>query len=933
MYNIRSNRLISVIMLAVLLQAILTFTVDAEEGNKINLAVDPGTEKYFSAVEDMLIDPDSKNTVVRSAGDGGAYISKGLYSEKGFDSDSANGTAEMHVSITRKEKINTAGSVAFVIKTAAEDGSFTLKVRLIADETADYSAVIQPNTVYAAFLPMDISGNTMFSGLEIKVEGDTDKTFSFTVSDISYSSTRGIADSVEFLTDKYTASGGKLSISDEAVLTLNGSSGSIASAPLNYFIDGDLNGVKIALDNTADAKKLTFVYRIGKSEFSESVDMIPGEGTYRFAMKNAEPGDILSNVKFAFSSGKKGDIIINSITFIHMEKERQPACSAVYIDNTLKLSGKIPQTEGAEYLEIFRTVDGDVSPTSHSCGKLPLTDEYTLTVYGEDALYYGYIPVLVGEGMFEPLGDAVYPVVPNGMGADVTVTEPKGKKGLVCTDGALINELGIDQVYVTVNTDELISDEQTRNTFTIGDKIYFVSQKSLERIDYTVKMANAADAEISLRLTYKNTPSEVYFHLAAFLSQRYSGDKNGTVCSYVIGEGLNVKGDCEKNTAFVSLVRNAILSKNRNAEILLSATCGNGMIAPDDFIYSMSRLCGSELGASITVNGDECARHIADIAHISGVGIDVLIDGESTEEQSVAGFSECFYRYSEMEYVSAVIGMRQNDSDGKVGLYKVDISDEGVSTAPRKEFCDVYKYIDTSVGAELTGKYISLESYRSAVDRYADEKLYGDFVSIEDDLVLNSTVCDSDGYGMWEPGGGATSVSQAVVNDKKAVALTFDLSTYSVGAVTFKPISRPESRQGYCLLMYADYLPAEMKEVSVRIYAENGEERYTGECKIEAGKNCEVYLGVRTFDSLILEVNGEKISPRISVFGVYSCKTRVIQTEESVILTPDTTANEPGENENGTGKTVVMAVILCAAAAAVSSALCYFIINRNKKRS
>ncbi len=929
MKNIEFKRTVSFILSLMIVFFAVPFRANGEEiTENINLAKAPGAEKYFAAVENELIDPESRNTVLSTVGDGGAYISRGIYSENGFDADSANGAAGIHIAVTRKEKINTDGSVAFVLKTVSEEKTLTLEARLIADETTVYSAQIDANSVYAAFLPMDDSGNTMFSGIEIRIVSTSGKAVSFTVSDISYSRTYGIADSVKYLTCDYSVSGGKLEIEENAVFILNGSRGTLTSSPLNYLIDGELNGVKVSLNNAAEAKKLTFTYRIGKASYSETTEMISGDGTYRFALEQSRNGDILSDVSFGFSSGEKGNIVMYDISLVHFEAAREPACDAVYSENVLTLSGKIPKGTEAEYVEIFKTSDGTVTPDSYSCGKLPITDTYTFTLYGEASLYYGYVPVLVGDEIFEPIGDAVYPAVPPDMGKDVPTASVNGKKGLVCADGSLIEELNVKQVYVTLSADELITADQTKNAFSAGEKIYYVSQAALDNADHVIRTANAADTVVSLKLTYSKVSIEMYVHLAAFLAQRYSDEKNGTVSAYVIGDGLNIKGDCEKNVALVSLTRNAVLSKNKNAKILLSAACGDGMIVPDDFIYSMTKLCGFEPGASITVNGKECEKHIADISNLSGVGVDVLIDGKSTEAASVAEFADAFYRYSCLEAVSAVLLMRQNDSDGKIGLYKVNIDESSVSTLPRDAFCDVYRYIDTSRGAELTGKYTSLEPHQTVIYEFSETDVYIDKVSIEEDLILQSTVCSPDDHKLWSLGGGATSVSQATVTEKRAVSLTFDLSLHTYGMAVFKPTESPVSEQGYCLLLYADYLPPETEGVDIRIYADDGKDRYVGQCEITAGKACEVYIDVSSFDSLTFEIKGERISPRISVFGIYSCKKRAFQPVLEETLSPETEQAEPVAEGGALGKTLV--ITSAAVIAVISGTGIYLYV---KKRS
>lgn len=648
-----------------------------------------------------LIDGFEKDKTVFSSPSAAYYdTSGGFEGERWLCADSPTGECSLRISFTKHLDIKGSSSLAFaILPHNADGGSMSLEVSIYTKDKYTYSSSISSGVTYGVFLSLDkVSDTTHLQYIDIKLISDG--ACSFKIDDLCKCGKVGNSATPELIEMKYTVKGGELKRVGNALSVFNNSNDCyIISDKFSYLSDEYRNLLKISLNS-----KIVGEFKLYYSLDGESTDnnsfterLAVGDNTYRLFIKGLGEGRSLSQIKLAFESEDRGEVIINEIELTESLLSDGQSFEVKCTGGAVVVSGEGTPPVGCDKMLLCRlsVLDGryetcaELEPSEKFEFKVPI--EMTDDIFNKDICSKYYV-AYVGGGVVLKSTTCKFPSGTSIFGRKNEKPKSNGKKGMVVYLAHEAIKVGVKQAVVPVSMDALLSDT--------GDIVcgrYKLDRESLEELDRKISALEVNNCTVNIKLTYSGgVPSEEkadkYISLLSFLAQRY-----GTVCEFTLSEPLNhnTTGEdfgayTEKCVDLICASVCAVTSINANAEVTVILDADEG-IDECDFLYSLKNSIDILFKVGIETGSPDY-----DIAPLLKLGVSELtVYAELNDEKTAeSDYEKLYNKYKNDDAVSCICLATQTDTDKLIGLIKPSVSEDGVEFSVREELSRAFTEID-----------------------------------------------------------------------------------------------------------------------------------------------------------------------------------------------------------------------------------------------
>ncbi|MBQ7699518.1 MAG: hypothetical protein IJT49_04150 [Clostridia bacterium] len=804
-----------------------------------------------------------------------------------------NGKAELTLKLTKKRSTaNTRSLCVCAFVDPAENTEFIMSVTVAgAEKTVAAKAALPSGKWYAAYMPIDTKTTVNIESITVNVSanGASNARVSCLVDRVHTSTVDGLPDRLKYFASDFTANRGEIKYtSDALIFTPTGSNSYMESSLCGYMTNGLYNALAVRLENNCDGKNVTLRLKLDKQysyteENSHTLELVPGEHVYNFPIGGFRSGASVGAFRLELPGAVSGNISVKSISFssYRFPAEYGGSVTAETAGGKLKIYGALPDYPASSTrICLYRLTPGvdeeepggfDTEPYAEAPASSSFNFELPLTEGDTDNTYFKYLVRYETKTGYEDAGVA-YVNTSKAVTPDVLYKGAAAEK-----DTSVLSYLMPDAVYADVDIGELFTD-QSETELKFAGKTAYISDLALAKYDglinrcseekiYTVLRfvySPFADSEKYYSVTEKTALPDIttdagtshYMALLSFFAKRYGG-----AVSAVIPCGT-------LDARQISEMRGILVDKAEKyaADLLFTA---QSALAP----YGISVI------APVSADGAEIFLGMfwKDVKEPEKMPVYVETDSAEAAAELLEASSLYPFRL--------ILSCKINDTTELVDLYCGCRSAAGIcvrgidSTDSRAE---LFSVIDTTYGAEAAD--------RLAADGFPDgvASVYPDITKASKQYVnkgtldpvqlpqMLTTLCDGETVQNWWNYDCCKSIYTAPVNGENAAGLAFDFTSGCFGYAAFSPDEKKNYGKVYFRL-YADYLPEDVSEIKVRIFAESDKGVTAGSCTLEAGEGAVVSMDlqnagkIKRFTFAPLDISGTS-TPRICVLGIYTAE-------------------------------------------------------------
>ena len=870
-----------------------------------------------------------------------------------------NGSAEMTLTLTKKRSTaNTRSLCVCACTDPVENTEFIMSVTVYGKEkTITAQAPLPSGQWYAAYMPIDTGTTVNIESITVGISanGESNVRVSCLIDRVHTSTVDGLPDKLKYFASDFTSNRGEIEYTEDAlVFRPSGSNSYIESSLCGYMTNGQYNALAVKLENNCDAEKITLRLKLDKQysyteENSHTLELTPGEHVYSFPIGGFRSGVSIGAFRLELPGAASGEIAIKSISFssYRFPVEYDGKVTAETSGGKLKIYGTLPDyPASATRVCLYRLTPGfdeeepggfDDAPYAEAPASSSFSFELPLTEGDLDNTYFKYLVRYETKTGYEDAGIAYV----NTAKAAAPYVSYKGASAE--DDTSILSYLNPDTVYADVDIGRLLADEGEIE-FKFFSKTGYISETALAKYDELIKRCSEEKIYTVLRLVYSPfTDSEKYYFtgentalpdittdegtahymsLLTFFAQRY-------------GRSLSAIIPCDTlDIRSISDMRGISVDK---AEKYVS----------DLMFAAQSAL--SSYGISVTVpvsaNGAELFLGMfqKDVKEPEKMPVYV----ETVSAESAAELLETSGVYP----FSLIVSCRVDSVSELVRFYcgckaAAGICVRGLSSTDDR--AELYSVIDTTYGASAADRLAADEFPDGVSAVYPDIEKSANQYENKGTLdpvelpQMMTTLYDGETVQSWQNFDCCKSIYTAPVNGENAAGLAFDYTSGCFGYASFAPDAKKNYGTVYFRL-YADYLPENAEDITLRIFAESDRGVSAGYCTLADETVTVVSMDlknagrIKRFTFAPLDISS-KSTPRICVLGIYTtekdssdtiteAQTETMPEPESQIF--DTAEESQADSGKGSSARLYITAILVIIG---MFALCGVVIIILKKR-
>ncbi len=470
--------------------------------------------------------------------------------------------------------VSDSGGVSAVFKSNTDENVELTVSASSGGKTYTACGVVPSGGWYTVSLDIRNFGADRLDEVEISAYGGD-----FSVDYFHVSALHAPVDTFENLTDEYTFTGASCDVTDSGIaLTFNGKGGVLQSGRIDRLLTHGENALCITLDNRAEISEMTVDYSdtFGsyKSKNSHSFDVSDGVGIYTVPLDGV---DSLAGFKISFGKSPDGAAEIYNISLTaYKNTDTKGECYTDGENITVAFDGKIP--DGCPvylYREVFAENDvGEPYLTELTAEKtfvFPVNDEE------KNNLLYKYSVAYEKEGKLTFLCRDLTVKGAEECASSSSFIEPISKKGVF---GEFLPDVGT--VFLNVDVHAFISEEETKYSYNVGGKTFYVHTDSAEYLDRRVTGISAVGGAVYICVPTVSSLSDLkneefvckYSAAVGYIASRYNGGEHGTVNGFVIGDGLGFGTDKSETLDILKCTADIVYfsarSENSASAVILS---------------------------------------------------------------------------------------------------------------------------------------------------------------------------------------------------------------------------------------------------------------------------------------------------------------------------------------------------------------------------
>ena len=820
--------------------------------------------------------------------------------------------------------LSSSDGVSAVFKSTSEkDVKISFSV-LTGDNAYEAHGIIPPGTWYTVSIDIrEMKKKDRVNGISITADGG------FLLDFVHASSVYAPVGSVKNLTDEYTADGAEADVGDSVIsLEFNGRNGAVESGHIDRLLNGG-SALSITLDNRAGADEMTAMYSetfgTYRSKFTHVCDIAHGVGTYIVPLEGT---DQIEGFKLEFSSKPNGKIDIFDVSIVpYAVRDSKGECH--FDGESIVISYENKKIPDGCPVYLYRSLFAEEEGMPY-LANLNGEKEFSFPVVdgGKNNLLYKYDVMYENDGELTEVYRNITVSNPEECAKAGTSVQSTSKKGVY---GEFYR--GAGTVFLEIDPYAFISDSETKYSYAVGGKTFYIHTDSAEYLDKRVTGISNTDACVYIVLSLPISPSEMqneefvckYSATAGYIASRYNGGDDGTVNGFVIGEGLFA--DSTSQLEFLRCVFDTVyfssVSENSKSAVVLSLDGDKG-IPPYGFASVMTEMC--PYISDVMVFTDDVEKCLD-----NSLGFDMhmlvsALEGMTGKEIGLlvyaGGYSEPYG-----ELVRDFYSLYENTSL-KCLAVKYDSAVKSGKVFEYMDTADAEKYI-----GGLCGNF-GLESW----DELCDTSLFSEnvrenavgYLSYGTDMTGRDKIFDSKAGGKWLKGVGCASVSA----DEKYIMASLDSRQTGCGYVVFIPDNATMvQKRTVSVKLKVDYLK-EVESAEVFLCAVYG--KRTAYCAVDIKADTDTVISfdigsIRRAEKLIIGINGEG-TPRLCISEGFVSHEKGEEDDGSEI--PNVFQTDGGKDitEKKTDNVTLLltAVFSILAMFAASGFVMYFL---NKKKS
>lgn len=754
--------------------------------------------------------------------------------------------------------VSDSGSVSAVFRSNTDENVELTVSALSGGKTYAASGTVFSDGWYTVSLDMRNFGADRLEKVEINASGGD-----FSVDYVHVSTLHAPIDTFENLTDEYTFTGQACEVTDGGVtLAFNGKGAELQSGRLDRLLSHGENALCITLDNKAEISEMTVDYSdtFGsyKSKNTHSFDVSDGVGIYTVPLDGV---DSLAGFKISFGKNPNGTAEIYSISLTaYKSTDTKGECYTDGENITVTFDGKIPDGCPAYlYREVFAENDvGEPYLTELSDEKsfvFPVKDEE------KNNLLYKYSVAYEKDGKLTFICRELTVKGAEECASSSSFIEPTSKKGVF---GEFHPDAGT--VFLNVDVHAFISDEETKYSYTVGGKTFYIHTDSAEYLDRRVTGISAVGGAVYICVPTVSSLTELkneefvykYSAVVGYIASRYNGGEHGTVNGFVIGGGTGFGTDKSETLDIVKSTADIVYfsarSENSSSAVILSL---DGAMGEKIYGFAASAFESCPYFTDIMVFCDD-VQGCLDEKRVDMTALVSALEAKYSREVGLFVYAE---GYGEPfgELVRDFYSLYENTSFECLVLGHAEAVKCG----------NVFKYMDTS-HAEKHVKELCVQFGLSSWDELCDTSYFSQTVRENATGYLsygavsgNDRIFTNTEGGKWLRGVGCISLS---VDETYIMAPLDNGAGY--GYTVFVP-NEPVTvhKRSVSVKLKVDYLGTDEKTAEVFISIIGGDKTVTCAVDVQAGVDTVISFdctGVRRAEKIIIGIKGDG-TPRLCI--------------------------------------------------------------------
>ena len=840
-----------------------------------------------------------------------------------------SGTAELTLQLTkRRNTANTRSLCVCAYVEPAEGASFDITVTLRGEEDViTASSDLPAGRWYAAYMPIDTGKTVEIKSVTVSVKerSSANAKVSCFIDRVHTATVDGLPDKLPYFASGFTANRGELEYTEDSlVFRPSGANSSMESLPCGYMTGGTYNALAVKINNESDAAVATLRLRLDRQysyteENSHSLKLQAGEQICYFPIGGFRSGATVEAFRLEFPGDVSGEIVIKSIEFssYRFPAEYAGTVNTEITDGRIRIYGTMPDYPAStKRVLLYRLAPGfdeeepgaiDEPPYAETPASSSFEFELPATENGYNNAYFKYLVRYETKTGYEDAGVAYVNV------ADPVKTSVSYKGTEVPEDVTLLSYLMPGTVYIDLDLGKLFA-QNGETEFRFAGQTGHISEAALEKCDNIIDRCSSEKIKTVIRLVYSpfSDADKYYFigetgvlpdittfegvshysALLSFLAERYEGKLSAVIPCGVFNskesaEMRNLTPDkAEKYDADLIFAAQAVLSKHKISVIAPVEAEGA------DVFLSMLRqeMKYENLTVYIKINSAAEAEDVTKTA--AAYAFDAILSCRVENADELVRLY-CFAK----------------DASGICvrGLYTTDVCSE------------LFSVIDTTYGVSAAETLVTDGFPGGIKDIWpGDEKtvkMYVDqgVVASAEMMQTVTAIYDGSSADGWSGFDCCKSVYPDQVNGEAAAALSFDYSSGCFGYAAFYP-QKSKTYGVVCFKLYADHLPEDVPQITLRIFAESEKGVTVCYCTLEAGTASVIPMQlssagrINRFTFAPADA-GEGSTPRICVAGIYvpggDPSDTVTEAQPETMPEPETqvfeTAGTTSAEQNGGG--------------------------------